>query len=150
MILIACLVSSAHGMHFSAPLTYVGGLFWGVDALVGSAIVPIIGLFVLWIVSGLLGLLFSALTPPRASSEGAFTAGILYGIGVWAFMTYLILPWADPTMYDRMALEPGWWFAENVVFGAVLAITPALRNFFARREGAGFVEDQERHVRRAA
>jgi hypothetical protein len=34
-------------------------------------------------------------------------------------------------MSDRVALNPGWWFALHVIFGVVLMITPGLRRQFA-------------------
>jgi hypothetical protein len=133
MILMILFVSDAHGQGFYSPLDQLAGLFWGVNALVGGAGVAIAGLAVHLAFSAFLGAIFAILTEGQNNPGPAFIGGIAYGITVWAVMTFLVQPWANPTMSDRTALFQGWWFIEHLVFGGMLFTTPLFARALERR-----------------
>jgi hypothetical protein len=120
-------VSRAIGQGFFFPMRMLAATFWGVNALIAGPIVPIVGTIFHLCVSAGLGVIFATLTRPRTPDGSALLGGVIYGIGVWVVMNYLVMPWINPTMNERMNFEPGWFFLSHIAFGACLSITPSLR-----------------------
>jgi hypothetical protein len=109
-----------------APLRMLGATFYGPEALVGGAGVMLWGLMVHMMASAGLGALFAALIGARASGGAALGWGVAYGLAVLVGMTFLVLPWANPTMFARVQLIVGAWIIGHIVFGMGVALAPAL------------------------
>jgi uncharacterized membrane protein YagU involved in acid resistance len=121
----ASMFLAAHnGQGLLSPLYMTAGLFWGVGALVSGHGVALVGLICHLVFSGILGAIFALMTRGTETLGPALVGGLAYGVMVWAVMTYLVQPWANPTMNDRVALIQGWWFIEHLVYGAMLFTTP--------------------------
>lgn len=146
---LAMFVSRMEGQGLLAPLYQIGALFWGVNALVGGLSVAFVGLITHLVISGILGGIFAALTEGQHGPGPAFVGGIAYGITVWAVMTFLVQPWANPTMSDRTALTQGWWFLEHLAFGGMLFTTPLIARAMTKRS-EGTHHEQTRDYRHAA
>lgn len=123
--LVAMFRALGMGMSFWLPMQQIGALFYGVNALLGGVGPTIVGMMIHLAMSAGAGLLFG-LVAARLPGVVAFFLGLLYGAGIWAMTTFLILPLIDPTMSDRVALAPGWWFGYHLIFGAVLALASPL------------------------
>jgi hypothetical protein len=127
MALLLMLVSAAKGLGFWQPLSAIAASVLGVEALVAGPGGAFLGFALLLIVSAILGVLFWAILRPSTSSSAAVSWGVLYGVVIWAVMTYGVVPSADSTMRARLALMPGWWFACVLVYGACLGWAPGMR-----------------------
>jgi len=124
MAFVAMLTTAAQGLGFWLVPKMIAATFLGVDALVGGAGAIILGVIIHLIVSALFGLLFAFLTPRIISASSDFGLGIIYGVIIWAVMTFIILPIGNEVMRDRVALMPFAWFVQHLVFGGSLALTP--------------------------
>lgn len=124
MAIVSMLITAAMGMGFWLVPKMIAATFLGVDALVGGAGAVILGVIVHLIVSAILGLIFAFLTPRIISASSDFGLGIVFGVVVWAVMTFIVLPLINDVMRDRVALMPFAWFIEHLVFGGSLALTP--------------------------
>jgi hypothetical protein len=119
--------SSTAGAGRWLPVKLVAGVFYGVDALIGDTGVIALGMVTHYAVAMALGMLFSALLYRIGSLWTSLALGILFGLGVWAFMTWLILPWANDVMLNRVRLIGPWWLAWHALFGIGLGLTPLFR-----------------------
>lgn len=117
------IVSAASGRGVWTPLELVGALAFGAawqGAPVASAIV---GIVVHLVVGTAWGVLFAGATQRVESSMTTFMLGVLYATGIFLFMTYTVMPWLDPTMFEH--LDQGRFFISHVLYGSVLALVLA-------------------------
>lgn len=127
-----------------AWLTLAGLGFWtlpkevaagvnGVSALLGGAGTIITGICLFLATAVILGMIFSWLSTRIEAKKAAVFAGVIFAIGVWAVMTFAVLPGLDPVLRARIALYMGTWVWWNIIFGVMLFLTPALRRSVAHR-----------------
>ena len=115
------------GLGFVSPYAAIAATFLGPVALVGGPGALVLGGVIHVVVCVALGILFAALVPPRTGGGPALAYGLTAGIVTLLVMSFLILPWADPTLDSRVRFfEVSWAFA-HVLFGIGLAFIPALR-----------------------
>ena len=50
----------------------------------------------------------------------------MYGVLVWALMTWTVVPWANPVLARSLDEIGGAWFAIHLIYGAGLSVTPLL------------------------
>jgi hypothetical protein len=134
--LIAMVVSAISGAGFFMPLMLIGATYLGEgfnDLPVWSAV---LGLITHLVVGGAFGALFVALARNIIATSAKLAAGVAYGAAVYLFMTFLVMPWADPVMYA--SIDKGLFFLLHLVYGAVLplALMHAPRAFGDRRRPA--------------
>lgn len=127
MMVFMVLYSGGIGAAYWLPPKLIDAMSDGVVALVGGPGVVVAGLAIHLIVSVVWATLFALLMDRRWSALTAMAHGILYSFAVWAIMTYLVMPWANPTMNPRIHAMMGMWICAHVIFGACLAIAPPLR-----------------------
>lgn len=125
MAMIAMSRAAFVGMSFWFPVEQIAATFYGVDALLGGGGPIIVGVLIHMVTSAVLGGL-AGLFLAKLSTAGAFGAGLLVGVVIWALMTFLVLPIANEVMRERVALMSGWWFTYHLVFGGMLFLTPVL------------------------
>ncbi len=124
----AALVRSAvTGQGRWLPARLVAGVFFGVDALIGGAKVILFGVATHFIVAVALGVLFSLLAWRVRSPLAGLALGLAFGVVVWGFMSWLVLPWANPDMLVRVAADGPWWFALHLLFGIGVGLAPVFR-----------------------
>lgn len=126
MALVAMIRAAAVGLGFWLPMKLVSGVYLGVDTLLGNGGVVLLGIVTHLVVASFWGAVFTLVTRGRLRFQVAFGTGLFYGAGVWLVMTYLVLPWADRTMFDRVNLSMGWFFFYHLLFGAALSLSPAM------------------------
>lgn len=127
MMLTLMTVSASLGQGFWTPLELVGGTLLGLNAVLGGFWAGAVGLALHLSASAAWGMLFASLLSRETTAGQAFWSGLVYGVAVWAVMTYIGLPVLDRTMEPRVNLIQGAWFACHLLYGACLAWTPALR-----------------------
>jgi|GEM_PF-1859446 len=149
MALVAMLVSASAGHGFWFPPKLISGVLIGVNSIIGGPGSVMLGLIIHLAVSAFFGIVFGAVFGRVRDSRIAFTRGLVFGIGVYLFMNFLILPWANPTMNARVDLQPGWWFFEHLVYGGMLFMTPNMSQYLLNRETATSRTHVDKH-RRAA
>lgn len=124
MLLAFMILSAATGSSFFTPVRLIGATYLG-DAVdtrpVWSAA---LGLVTHLAVGAGFGALFIALARKVESRGRQLAAGLVYGAAIFVFMTFLVLPWADPIMYR--AVDRGLWFFLHLLYGGVLSF--ALRH----------------------
>jgi hypothetical protein len=52
---------------------------------------------------------------------------------VLAVMTYVVMPWANPVLQQRVWMMPNSWFLIHAVFGLGVASVPMLERYLARQ-----------------
>lgn len=125
--------SGAADMGFWLPLKLIAAVFWNVEALIGGALVVVVGLMIHMAVGGMAGLAFALIIRDRLSAGSAMLAGVACGLAIWTVNTWLLLPAINPVMLDRQLVAPGWWVGYHVIFGAMLFTVPLLVRRFRPR-----------------
>ena len=118
------------------PLNLIGATFRGPEALVGGAGVMLTGLFLHAIVSLIFGTLFSIAVIRRPHLAPTIVVGIGYGLLILLFMTYVVLPYANPMMRQRVIATPGAWFFSHVAFGLGVGMAPLIKRLFKPRRAS--------------
>ena len=126
--------ASTVGFSMGLPMEQVAALFYGVDALLGGASVLTVGVSIHLVTSMVYGGIFGIIFVRVRSAAVALIVGLIYGIAIWAFMTYFVLHQINTTMGVRVALIPFWWFIYHLIYGAMLGFTPLLANAFGAAE----------------
>lgn len=124
--------SASLGQGFWMPLQLIGGSFLGLRALLGGFGAGLLGLVLHLATAAFWGATFASLLGPETTPRQALWAGLVYGVSVWALMTWIGLPVFDRTMEARIGLMPGAWFTCHLIYGAALCATPPLRRRFAQ------------------
>jgi len=148
MAVVAMLVSAAMGQSLFTPVYLISGVFLGASALAGGIGPFLVGLLVHLFVSSVFGVIFAMMTPRVLSQGKTLTRGLIYGVVLWAIMTYAVLPWANPVMFNQVAQIPGWFLFQHLVFGGTLVLIPRLEKNFTQR--SRFEEETKPSFRRAA
>ncbi|HEX5411928.1 MAG TPA: hypothetical protein VFZ27_08705 [Terriglobia bacterium] len=116
------------GMGASLPWQLIAGTYYGPMAMVGAAGVTAIGVLTHLTIAAAFGVLFAAITVRHESAGHLFLWGIVFGVAVWAFMTYAIVPVFDTTINVRIPMFALFFFFMHLVFGAFTGLfTPPLR-----------------------
>ncbi len=135
--------SNAIGEGVTMPLKALGGLVYGVEALVAGSMAMLAGAGIQIGFSIVLGILFALCMSRRTSIIAALFAGLAIGIVIWVVMDLVVLPYMNPTMAARIALMPMAYFVAHLLFGLSLGLTP----LFIRAFG-GKVDERRRVSRR--
>jgi hypothetical protein len=115
------------------PLNQVGAAFRGAEALVGGPTVMLSGLFLHAVTSIVFGTLFSAAVTTKTRLPSSLIGGMVYAMLVLLFMTYVVLPYANPIMRPRVVASPGAWFFSHVAFGLGVGLAPLIKRRLAGR-----------------
>lgn len=94
----------------------------GVDALIGGAGVIALGMVTHFVVAAVWGAVFALLTRRLHEVGPILTAGLIFGLGVWLLMTYVVLPVFNPVMAARVAMIPMTWLVVHLGYGAGLVM----------------------------
>ncbi len=138
MAMAAMFYAAANGSGFWLPVRSIAATWYGANALVGGAGVLIVGMLTHLSTSAFWGMIFAAIPPGRKSATAALLSGLVWGVAIWAIMSFAVMSWLNPTMYaGTVKMEPGWWFFLHLIYGGTLVITPGLmRNVSARWHAA--------------
>lgn len=126
MALVLAIHAQIVGTGFFTPIQAMAAMFMGPEAMAGGFGTVLMGLIVHLVVSAILGIVFAFLVNPETSGGYAFFGGLVFALVIWAAMTYLILPGANPVLLSEVMRHPGAWAFSWMVFGGVLAATPSL------------------------
>lgn len=114
------------GYAFMFPFNLLGATFEGPQALVGGPGVVLWGLSVHLAVSVILGILYAFMVRPEVQNITSLFGGIVYGMAILAVMTYVVLPWANPVLHQRVWMMPTSWFFTHALYGLGVASVPML------------------------
>ena len=105
----AMLYAAANGSGFLFPVRSIAATWYGPKALVGGAVVLLVGLVTHLSTAAFGGVVFAALPSSRRSATAALLSGLIWGVVVWAILSFVVMPWLNPTMYaGTVGKEPGW------------------------------------------
>lgn len=121
------------GYGFLFPFPLIGATFSGAQALIGGSDVILWGLFVHVGTSLTFGILYAFMVTPQVQNLSSLLGGVVYGMAILAAMTFVITPWANPTLHQRITLMPMAWFMSHVLFGLGAALVPMLERYLGRR-----------------
>ena len=142
MMLFAVFVFGRIGAGQELPARLIDATFDGVQALVGASGVIVAGLAIHAVVAVVWGIVFGFVVRRRTSVGAVLGGGMIYGLIVWVTMTYLVLPWANPTMYPRVRFlagplmgsltgaPTGAWIAAHLIYGASLVVVSLFMSTF--------------------
>ena len=138
----AMLYAAANGSGFLLPVRSIAATWYGANALVGGVGVLIVGLVTHLVTGALGGVAFAVLPSSRKSATAALLSGLVWGVVVWAILSFAVMPWLNPTMYaGTVGKEPGWWFVLHLIYGGMLVVTPSMvRRVSAHRPAAELTE----------
>lgn len=123
------------GGGWAVAMQAIAGTYYKSMAFVGGPGVLAIGVLTHLAVGGAFGALFGVLTVKAKSSGKLFLLGIPYGVAIWAFMSYVILPVFDSVMLPRVMMIGVFWFFLHWIYGAFTGLfTPGLRRAFVRAQ----------------
>ena len=121
---------AGYGLLF--PFNMMGATFAGPEALIGGTGVMLWGLSVHLAVSVVLGILYAFMVRPEVQNITSLLGGIIYGMVILAVMTYVVLPWANPVLHQRVWMMPTSWFLLHAVFGLGVALVPMLERHIGK------------------
>ncbi len=139
LVLVGLVVGAAvTGEPYWAPLRWSAALLGSEPALImagqarGGLSLPAVVVFGALIHFGVaiaLAWVFFRIEPSvRTSSKLAIAGcGMAYGLGAWALMNWIFLPFFDFVMAERLALMPGVFLGAALGYGAVLGLFAARR-----------------------
>lgn len=133
--MVAMIRAIAGGMSFWLPMQQIAATFYGSEALLGGFGPTIVGMMIHLMFSAAFGGVVG-LFVYRFSAGATFWVGMLAGIIIWAVMTWIVMPVANPVMHQRVALMNGWWFVYHLVFGGMLFLTPLINRGLEHRRVA--------------
>ena len=134
MAIAAMLYAAANGSGLWLPVRSIAATWYGTNALSGGVEVLIVGMLTHLGTSAFCGVVFGALPLSRRRATAALLGGLLWGMVIWAIMSFAVMPWVNPTMYaGTVGREPGWWFALHLIYGATLVVTPSLVRMISAR-----------------
>jgi hypothetical protein len=122
---------AGYGLWF--PWNVIGATFAGPEALVGGTGVMLWGLTVHVAASVVLGILYAFLVRPEVQNITSLIGGVIYGMAILAVMTYVILPWANPVLHQRIWMMPTTWFLLHAFYGVGVALVPMLERHLGQR-----------------
>lgn len=123
MAVLAMIIARLRGNDTWTPMDLIGA---SVAQLTGLPASGGAGLGIHLAVGGFWGLLFGALLPWHAPRSGSVAAALIYAAAVWTVMTFGAMPWADPTLFER--IHPGWLLLYHSPYALALGfLTPRLR-----------------------
>jgi hypothetical protein len=121
----AILAATFAGLSPGYPLQLVAAILMGPSSLelgLGSAL---LGLVVHLLISGAWGVLYASMLPRGASYAYGAGFGLLFGLGAFLVMTYMVLPWLNPVAWRAFA--PLVHLPFHLLFGAALVAVLPLR-----------------------
>lgn len=133
--LISMIVAAAYDAGFFSPVQLIGATYLGVDWAQAPVWAGVLGLVTHLVIGAAFGVLFVALTRNITNLGAKIAAGLAYGAAVYLFMTFLVMPWANPVMYA--SLNKGLFFLYHLAFGLTLPLALPMRRgvtFPRRRE----------------
>lgn len=105
------------------PMKNVAATWLGVGALIGGGWTVVLGVATHFANSIAWGIVFGLLMRWRRNAGLTLLAGFVWGMVVYPVMTWVVLPWIDPTMAARVAVQPvWWWWLLHVIYGVVLGV----------------------------
>jgi len=125
--------AAMQGVSWTVPLQLLGAPVVGRVHLGTPAAAPVYGLALHLGVAALLGLLFGALLPHTRSAGLTLLLAVGYALVVMVIATALALPVVNPPLRAAVRTMPGSWVVGHLLFGAALALVPALRPRFSAR-----------------
>src|SRR5690606_8906312 len=124
--------AAATGLGGWLPVRNIAATWYGVGAFIGGAGVLAAGLLTHLIVSAAWGAVLGLFIGRQRSAGTAALVGLLYGVAVWALMTFLVLTWTNRDMYARVMVHPWWWLGAHLLYGVLLGLlTPPLARAFS-------------------
>lgn len=133
MAMFAMIFAAANGKGFLMPLKLIAATLFSKDAMSGGAGVLLVGLMIHMMASIGWGIIFAAVMRRALSTANGIPIGAIFGIVVWAIMTFVVLPLVNPVMRQSVSMMPGAWFIEHVLFGMGVGLAPLLSE---RRESS--------------
>ncbi len=125
--LVMGIVDAAGGEGFFAFPRFVAVTFVGLEAADGGWGATLFGLAVHFAVGALWGLGLAALLGRDVRPGYAAMVGLAYGLAVLLFMTFAVLPSANPYLRARIAAV-GWpWLLAHLAYGLGVSLAPWLR-----------------------
>jgi hypothetical protein len=109
------------GMSLWTPLLHIGGVWFGGELISGGPGVILLGGLTHLFVSAVLGVIF-AMFWARLRTPLLFLTGMAYGILIWAFMSYFLVPAVSEAMFRYLLQLYPFWLVYHLIFGAVLAL----------------------------
>lgn len=136
--------AAASGSGLFRPVRSIAATWYGPNALVGGPAVLTVGMATHLVTSALGGVVFAALPSSRKSATAALLSGLVWGVVVWAGMSFAVMPWLNPTMYaGTVRGEPRSWFVLHLIYGGTLVVTPGVvRSVSAHRFAAEVMESR--------
>ncbi len=134
MLAFAVIYAGMTGAGFSTPLRLIAAAINDVPALIeageavaapSTMVILLMGAIIHFTFAAGWGIVFVRLFP-RLSGGAALGVGLLYGLAVWALMTWGVLIWVDRPMYDRVRLAGGAFLFEHLLYGGFVALAPGL------------------------
>ncbi|RKH43759.1 hypothetical protein D7X55_22885 [Corallococcus sp. AB049A] len=131
MAVLACAFSGVLNGEPWRPALLVAGLFFRDGTAQGVGAV-LLGLLIHFSVAGGMATGFALLLPRRGTAVAALCLGVLYGMGLWTVMTWLMIPFASPPLSHEAPTSM--LFLLHLAFGAALGTMPAFRNVLTRAD----------------
>lgn len=129
MLLFVCTASGWVGPGFLAPVKAFAGVVLRRGAIAGGSGATVLGLLVHGAASVCIGVAFTAIAVrERTGPMASVGAGILFAIGAWVLMTFVVARFLDPPLWELARAMPFTWFAAHVVYGMAMGWARQLRD----------------------
>ena len=126
------------GSGFWEPMERISAYWLGVKALDGGVLPALVGSISHLCVASAFGAVFGYFTRKIESTSSEVVAGISTGAFIWAFMTYMVLPFFNPVLFDFVEPRTTLWFNCHMLFGLVLGASAPIKRWLANRQRTKF------------
>lgn len=117
-------IGQAHraGFNTSYILQEIAAVIYGLEALIRGSSAITAGLVVHGLMSLFLGAVFMWIFGRVRSRFLLVFWAVVYGIVAWGIATFLLLPFVNPVMAERIHLLRHAWFFDHLAFGGALGL----------------------------
>lgn len=142
----AMIYAAASRMGASAPLRMIAGTFYGRDAMKAGVDALVVGLIIHMMVSMGWGMVFAIAAKRHAGIGSSIGLGMLFGLIVWALMTFIALPIVNPMMREQVDTMQAAFLIEHLMYGAGVGLMPAIRRRLSAGGGASHLGPRQAHA----
>jgi hypothetical protein len=118
------------GLGVMAFPQMIGCTFLRPEAMLHPAATAIWGTVLHFLIACAWGVLFSALVRRETTNANALPAGLLYAVGIFLLMVFVVVPVTNQVLADRAPMMLGTLFMMHLLYGVGVSLAPSVRRRF--------------------
>lgn len=125
MLVVLMIAAVGRGFELWAPAKLIAATALGSAAATGAAGTVLLGVAIHLVTACAFGVVYAYLASRNVTVTTDVLVGLAYGAVVYMFMSWVVLPWANPILLATV--HRVWFFVAHLAFGVTLALVAQLR-----------------------